>query len=51
MELKLVRHLWGVDLDAGWQQLLNHWQSIGYSAVEVSLRVLPDPQEIGRAHV
>jgi hypothetical protein len=42
MKLKLVRHLWGVDLNGGFNQYLPRWREVGYEAVEVSLRFVPD---------
>jgi len=42
MKLKLVRHLWGVDLKSGFEQHLPRWREVGYEAVEASLRVVPD---------
>lgn len=42
MNLKLVRHLWGVDLTHGLMQYLPHWREAGYEALEVSLRHVPD---------
>lgn len=42
MRLKLVRHLWGVDLGRGLRPYLAGWRETGYTALEVSLRVLPD---------
>jgi hypothetical protein len=42
MKLMLVRHLWGVDLTHGFAQYLPHWCEVGYEAVEVSLRHVPD---------
>ena len=41
MRLKLVRHLWGVDLGRGLRPYLAGWRETGYTALEVSLRVLP----------
>lgn len=38
MQLKLVRHLWGVDHTHGLEHYLPRWQSVGYEAVEGSLR-------------
>ena len=42
MKLQLVRHLWGVDQTHGLQHYLPCWQEVGYKAVEVSLRKVPD---------
>ena len=42
MNLKLVRHLWGVDLKGGLDQHLPRWREVGYTAVEGSLRLVPD---------
>jgi len=42
MRLKLVRHLWGVDLQPGLDRYLPHWQRTGYAALEVALRFVPD---------
>jgi hypothetical protein len=42
MNLKLVRHLWGVDLKGGFDQHLPRWREVGYEAVEASLRLVPD---------
>jgi hypothetical protein len=42
MKLKLVRHLWGVDLTNGLQQYLPRWREVGYEALEVSIRFVPD---------
>ena len=42
MRLKLVRHLWGVDLGRGLRPYLAGWRDVGYEAIEVSLRVLPN---------
>ena len=42
MKLKLVRHLWGVDLTHGLQQYLPRWRDVGYEALEVSIRFVPD---------
>lgn len=43
MKLKLVRHLWGVDGATGYEQYLPRWRETGYTAVELSLRLAPDP--------
>ena len=42
MQLKLVRHLWGVDLSRGLRPYLAGWRAAGYEAIEVSLRVMPN---------
>ncbi len=42
MQLKLVRHLWGVDLKNGLQPHHPRWREVGYEAVEMSLRLVPD---------
>lgn len=42
MKLKLVRHLWGVDLTHGLNQYLPRWRDVGYEALEVSIRYVPD---------
>lgn len=42
MQLKLVRHLWGVDLSHGLRPYLAGWRAAGYEAIEVSLRVMPN---------
>jgi len=42
MKIKLVRHLWGVDLTHGLEHFLPHWQEVGYEALEVSIRLVPD---------
>ena len=42
MRLKLIRHLWGVDLSHGLQPYLSDWRSVGYEALEISLRMVPD---------
>jgi len=42
MNLKLVRHLWGVDLKSGFDHYLPRWRDVGYEAVEASLRLVPD---------
>ena len=42
MRLKLVRHLWGIDLTHGLHHYLPHWQAVGYEALEVSIRMVPD---------
>jgi hypothetical protein len=42
MNLKLVRHLWGVDHTRGLEHYLPRWRAVGYEAVEVSIRIWPD---------
>jgi len=42
MKLKLVRHLWGVDLTRGLRHYLPQWREQGYEALEVSIRYVPD---------
>lgn len=42
MKLQLVRHLWGVDQTCGLHRYLPRWREVGYEAVEVSLRKVPD---------
>jgi sugar phosphate isomerase/epimerase len=42
MKLKLVRHLWGVDLKPGLNHYLPRWRQAGYEVLEVALRFLPD---------
>ena len=42
MKLQLVRHLWGVDQTHGLHHYLPRWREVGYAAVEVSLRKVPD---------
>ncbi len=42
MNLTLVRHLWGVDLSEGLGPYAPHWRELGYEALEVSLRHVPD---------
>ena len=42
MNITLVRHLWGVDLTHGLAHYAAHWREVGYEAVEVSLRHVPD---------
>jgi hypothetical protein len=48
MELSLVRHLWGVDLSAGYLPYIDGWHAVGYTALEASPLVVPDPQELQR---
>lgn len=43
MDLKLVRHLWGVDTLKGFSAYLEQWREIGYEVLEASIRRLPDP--------
>jgi hypothetical protein len=42
MKLTLVRHLWGVDLTHGLAHYASPWREVGYEALEVSLRHVPD---------
>jgi hypothetical protein len=42
VNLKLVRHLWGVDLGQGLPPHLPRWRQVGYEALEASLRLVPD---------
>ena len=42
MNITLVRHLWGVDLSEGLAHYAPHWREVGYEALEVSLRHVPD---------
>jgi hypothetical protein len=42
MKLKLVRHLWGVDGTHGYHHYLPRWRDVGYEAIEVSIRFVPD---------
>ena len=48
MKLKLVRHLWGVDLTHGLQHYLLRWREVGYEALEVAVRSVPDRQMLAR---
>ena len=48
MKLKLVRHLWGVDLTHGLQQYLPRWREVGYEALETSIRTVPDREALLR---
>jgi hypothetical protein len=48
MNLTLVRHLWGVDLTHGLTQYVPRWRAVGYEALEVSLRHVPDRGEFLR---
>ncbi len=45
MDIKLVRHLWGVDLTHGLFPHARCWRKVGYQAVEASLRLVPDRAE------
>lgn len=45
MRLRLVRHLWGVDLTHGLRHHLPRWRDVGYEALEVSIRFVPDREE------
>jgi hypothetical protein len=42
MEIKLVRHFWGVDLTRDLSEYAPQWRQLGYEAVEASLRLVPD---------
>jgi hypothetical protein len=42
MNLKLIRHLWGVAPTRNLEERLPRWREVGYSAVEVSIRIWPD---------
>lgn len=42
MKLLLVRHLWGIDQTRGLEEHLPRRRSVGYEALEVSLRSVPD---------
>ncbi|HXR48694.1 MAG TPA: hypothetical protein VN784_14765 [Candidatus Limnocylindrales bacterium] len=42
MKLQLVRHLWGVDQTCSLEDYWPRWQAVGYEALEVSLRFVPD---------
>lgn len=44
MKLLLVRHLWGVDLSAGFSRYIPHWREVGYEALEASPLFVPDPK-------
>lgn len=46
MELKLVRHLWGVDLTRPLASYLPRWREVGYGALEVSQDLVPDPKAL-----
>jgi len=48
MNLRLVRHLWGVDLSNGYTAYIKHWRQVGYTALESSPRLVPDPAELRR---
>jgi hypothetical protein len=42
MQLNLVRHLWGVDPSHDLQHYLPRWRDVGYEALEISIRLVPD---------
>ena len=42
MKLRLVRHLWGVDLSEGYRRHSQHWHEAGYTALEGSPRFVPE---------
>jgi len=42
MKLKLVRHLWGVDGDLGYEQYLPRWRDVGYEGIEFSIGFAKD---------
>jgi hypothetical protein len=42
MKLKLLRHLWGVDGTLGYDHHLPRWREVGYEALEISIRLVPD---------
>jgi hypothetical protein len=42
MKLILVRHLWGVDATHGLEHYLPRWRDVGYQALEISIRLVPD---------
>jgi hypothetical protein len=42
MKLKLVRHLWGVDGALGYHHHLPRWREVGYEALEISIRLVPE---------
>lgn len=46
MQLKLVRHLWGVDHTLGLEHYLPRWQAAGYSAIESPLRHSPNREAL-----
>ncbi len=46
MKLSLVRHLWGIDLSAGYTPFLAQWRATGYDTLEASLRMVPDAVEL-----
>ena len=41
MKLRLVRHLWGVDLSEGYRRHSKHWHDVGYTMIEGSPRFVP----------
>lgn len=45
MKIKLVRHLWGVDVTHGLAEYASRWREVGYEALEASLRHVPDREE------
>lgn len=42
MNLQLVRHLWGVDLDDNLNSHVSAWKEVGYDALEFSLRAFSE---------
>lgn len=48
MKLSLVRHLWGVDLSAGYTPFLAQWRAVGYDTLEVAPDQVPDARELRR---
>ena len=48
MKSSLVRHLWGVDLVSGYEPHLAAWHRLGYTVLECSQRLIPDPKELRR---
>jgi hypothetical protein len=42
MHLRLARHLWGVDISAGYEPHLAAWRATGYELLETSVRNVPD---------
>ena len=42
MKLQLVRHLWGVDHQHGWEHDLPRWRAVGYQVIEAPLHLSPD---------
>jgi len=42
MKLRLVRHLWGIDLSEGYRAHSKHWHEVGYTMLEGSPRFVPD---------